>query len=713
MDLEWKLSAVETARQDAERRHASELAAAGAHLVSLQATHDAEVAEHAAARAALEQRLTDAAVAHQLAEDRATAAIAAASAREAELVERVTRASDAQLALERNLAGARMESARGRYRLLYIASAYRRRASEQKTRLEAQLTTERADADRALRARDEEIRDLQLERETLGRTLDTTEERLRHLQSTVAEERQAHERAWLASETELQRVSDEYGEIRQSFDRLQSAFQTLERVAGDHAAERVRLEAVVADRDNQLSAQAERHRAAEQDAQDGLAQLQERLRQALDAGASESARLRQEIDARNRDLDTARIHAEAVREVADQVPELHARLEQSQNETRRQFERAPYALCRCSPSGAITDANHSFVTLLGCRRADELRNRDFAAVVRDRAGDVGWLLERARMTRRTETVETRWETRDGRSLVVRLQALATTTGSVEIVAEDVTAVRELEERLRQAQRMEAVGRLAAEAADTCDALLGDVARGVHEWLVTIGRDEALRRHAERLLADVTRAGGLLRQLEMYGNEQKRALEPVSAQRVLRDLAPVLKRLVGDRIEVVLPKSAGSFDVAVDAERLERVLINVAGYARERMPSGGQVRIDLATTAVGRRFVARYPNVRPGDHVLITVTELPAAGECRGEPARGAGSSEKPGVDLGVLVDLIATCGGHLWMEAQPAGNMVAKIHLPKRPAASATDPARRDGRSGGERRVSRWFRSSSAANIPA
>ena len=141
----------------------------------------------------------------------------------------------------------------------------------------------------------------------------------------------------------------------------------------------------------------------------------------------------------------------------------------------------------------------------------------------------------------------------------------------------------------------------------------------------VGSDDALRRHAERLLTDVTRAASFLRQLGTYGNEQVRALEPVSAQRVLRDLAPVLKRLVGDQIELVLPKSAGSFNVDVDAERLERVFINVAGYARERMPSGGQVRIDLATTAVGRRFVARYSNVRPGDHVLVTVTELPAVG----------------------------------------------------------------------------------------
>jgi hypothetical protein len=124
-----------------------------------------------------------------------------------------------------------------------------------------------------------------------------------------------------------------------------------------------------------------------------------------------------------------------------------------------------------------------------------------------------------------------------------------------------------------------------------------------------------------------------------------------------------------------------------------------------MGSGGQVRIDLATTAVGRRFAASYPNVRPGDHVLITVTELPAVGEFCGDSERSAGSSDKPGVDLGVLVDLIASCGGHLWLEAQPAGNMVVKIHLPKPAAAHATD-----GRGG---RLSRWFRSASTAGVRA
>ena len=89
---------------------------------------------------------------------------------------------------------------------------------------------------------------------------------------------------------------------------------------------------------------------------------------------------------------------------------------------------------------------------------------NFVSAALDSAGDLGWLLERAQTTRKTETVETHWKTWDGRRLVVRLQALATTAGSIDIVVEDITDVRALEERLRQAQRMEAVGRLASEVA---------------------------------------------------------------------------------------------------------------------------------------------------------------------------------------------------------------------------------------------------------
>jgi hypothetical protein len=689
--LEQRFAAAEAALEAADRRHTTDVARAEARLADVQARYDAAVEEHTLDRGALERQLIEAVVAHRQAGDRADAALAAAAAREAELAGRLAQESDARAALECTLAATRTEASRRGHRLLQLVSAHRRRARGQRAAYETQIAAVGAELQRE---RDENI--------ALRDALRATQDQLHQLQQTTDHERQAHEQDRLTSASELQRVSEEYAQLRDSFDRLQAAFGTLEGIAGEHAAERARLETVVAARDSELNAQAQRHRAAEQAAQDAFAQTEERLRQTLAASAADVARLQREGDALRSELAATRKRADVLRGEAERVPDLQAQLETSQKERRREFERALYGLCRCTPDGVITDANHAFIAMIGRRRVDDVRNTEFAAAVLDCAGDLGWLLEQARSVRRTEPVETPWKTRDGRDLVVRLQASANAAGSVDVAVEDITRVRALEERLRQAHRIEAVGRLASEVASTCDALLRDVARGVQEWMAASESADA-RRHGEPLLSDITRTASYLRQLGVYGGQQVRAVAPVSVQRVLADLSPVLKRVVGDQITLVLSKSTSSFDVDVEAERLERVLVNVASYARQRMRAGGQMRIDLAATALGRRFVSRHPHVRPGHHVLITVTELPQPGELRDTVPGESRSLDRPGLELGGLVDLVGTCGGHLWLEAQPAGNLVVKIHLPRRGVVDTADPgdpapSERRGR------LARWFR---------
>jgi hypothetical protein len=112
-------------------------------------------------------------------------------------------------------------------------------------------------------------------------------------------------------------------------------------------------------------------------------------------------------------------------------------------------------------------------------------------------------------------------------------------------------------------------------------------------------------------------------------------------------------------------------------------VNLASYGRERMPSGGRLRIDLGTIVVDRHFAAKHPNVRLGLHALITVTGIGTA--VRTDTGRRAHTeisqpghtrAARIGVDVGTLHGLVSECGGHLWMKVQPAGEMVAKIRLP-------------------------------------
>jgi hypothetical protein len=190
---------------------------------------------------------------------------------------------------------------------------------------------------------------------------------------------------------------------------------------------------------------------------------------------------------------------------------------------------------------------------------------------------------------------------------------------------------------------------------------------------------------------------------------------VSLQRLLRDLEPVLKRVLGAEILLVLPKTWDRFEVDVDAERVERILVNVANSARERMPHGGRVKIHLATTRVEQEFLARHAKVRPGAHVLLTITEtagatwhalpVPITQAARGDVSKSA--LDKPGMDPGPLAALIADLEGHLWMAAEPAGNMTVQIHLPKRVHAEMAEPAGAGSWSNRGRQLTKWFRHSS------
>jgi PAS domain-containing protein len=459
----------------------------------------------------------------------------------------------------------------------------------------------------------------------------------------------------------------------------------------------------------------ERHAGQLAELRGRLANLQALHDATVTARGHDIAQLQQERDGLRRQLNVMRTHTAAIRNEADRVAGLQLQLAESQKEIRRQFERAPYGLFECTREGAITRVNNVLARLLGYRASLDAPREDFVTAVFECAGDLQWLLERAEPAGHVQSVETTLKTRDRRRLFVRLHAL--TTGKAILVAvEDLTKLSTLEQRVREAHRLEAVGRVASEVAVTCDTLLRDVTRGGQQWLAGFESDTSLRQQGELLLGDVTRAAGLLRQFADYGHTQITNVEPVSMPRVLQDMKLVLERVLGGDIELTLPKTTrafGAFDVDVEASRVERILVNVANYARERMPQGGHVRIQLATTIVDQRFLASHPKVRPGAHVVITISEVQGATRPTlpiqwptADPHGRATLSpmEKPGMDLGPLMALIGDLGGHLWMSVEPAGNVTLQIHLPKRTQDEVMEPAARGALTARRRQLAKWFR---------
>ena len=698
--LEEALAAAEAARQHADEQRTSQVRAAAAQLAVHRKEAEAQMAQVAAdAAAALQTAERHAAAERQAAAEQA---VQCQAAFETELSQEIAR----RQAVEAKFAEARAASEQAQVRFLDEIAGMRQRSREHETRLEARAAEERAEWERTRVEAQERIRHLQMEGDLARQALVGTEERIQQLESAHKDEQANLERARMAIESDLARQREEYTTLHQILDQTRAiAQETLERLSQDRATERARLEALVAERDTQLREQAARKLASDEAAATTVADLEHRLHVTLAARDRDSraiAQLHEQLEAVGEGLEATRRQREVLRAEADRVPQLQKQIDGIRAENRRQFDRTPVSMCRCSRDGAITQVSHALASLLGYARPEEVQKLDFAGTVFESGDELQWIVDRCLRSRSTESVETTWRKKDGSRIVVRVKAVATTADSIDLVAEEITRVRVLEEKLRNSQRMEAVGRYGSEVAVTCHTLLRHVKQEGQQWLARMESDTA-RYQGELLLDDVTRAAGFLGQLAAYGNEQKNVPDLVDVNKVLRDMGPVLKRVAGDNIELVLPKASTPLNLDVEAGRVERMLVNVAAYGRERMPLGGRLMIEVASVVVDRTFVAKYPNVRPGAHVLLTVNEVrgaerPDFSAAVRTQAPGASAtafaSDNPGVDLGALQALVSDCGGHLWMMAEPPGDMVLKIHLPRRvldrpdPRAPAKPPGR-------------------------
>ena len=139
-------------------------------------------------------------------------------------------------------------------------------------------------------------------------------------------------------------------------------------------------------------------------------------------------------------------------------------------------------MCCCGRDGVITQVNHALATLLGYDTPEELQKVDFAATVFESGDELQWIVDRCLASRSTESVETTWRRKDGTRIIVRVLAVATTADSIDLAVQDMTTLRELEEKLRNSQRMEAVARYASEVAVNCDNLLRHVKEEGEQWL---------------------------------------------------------------------------------------------------------------------------------------------------------------------------------------------------------------------------------------
>jgi PAS domain S-box-containing protein len=259
-------------------------------------------------------------------------------------------------------------------------------------------------------------------------------------------------------------------------------------------------------------------------------------------------------------------------------------------------------------------------------------------------------------------------------------AMPTSTG-VTISFRDVTEVRLLSEQLAQSQRLEAVGQLTGGIAHDFNNLLTVVLGGADALTADATLTEDSREMAELIGSAAERGAELTHRLLAFARKQPLEPQSIDLSERLKQLEPLLRRTLGENIDIVV-KPDGRAPAEVDPGQFENALLNMAINARDAMPQGGTLTIEVGTTTLDEAYVAAHADVAAGTYVVVTVTDS-GTGIDPDNVGRlfdpffttkltGQGS----GLGLAMVWGFIKQTGGHITVYSEPNYGTSFKMYLP-------------------------------------
>ena len=277
------------------------------------------------------------------------------------------------------------------------------------------------------------------------------------------------------------------------------------------------------------------------------------------------------------------------------------------------------------------------------------------------------------------------EWKDG-SYACHVEPLRDASGKLQgaiCMALDVTDRKKLEEQFRQAQKMEAVGRLAGGIAHDFNNLLM-VIQGYADLLADrLPAGDPLRRNAEQIQTSAQRAASLTQQLLAFSRKQILAPKVLNVQTVVADMEKMLRRLIGEDIELQTSSAPDLWLVKADRSQIEQVVMNLAVNARDAMPRGGRLMIETANIEFDSTLAHPPAVLEPGKYVMLAVTDNGSGMDATTqahifEPffttkEKGKGT----GLGLATVYGVVKQSGGYVWVYSEPGHGTTFKVYLPR------------------------------------
>jgi signal transduction histidine kinase len=286
---------------------------------------------------------------------------------------------------------------------------------------------------------------------------------------------------------------------------------------------------------------------------------------------------------------------------------------------------------------------------------------------------------------RVSTLETVFNSRTSGERRVQISAELIQLNGIPCVlaiTNDVTEAKRMEEQFRQAQKMEAVGRLAGGMAHDFNNMLG-VIIGYSDLLTERSSLKDAMRDASQVKKAAERAAALTRQLLAFSRQQVLLPRVLNLNDVVKDISQMLLRVIAEDISLAFVPASSLGAVKADLGQIEQVLMNLVMNARDAMPQGGKIVIETANVELDETYSQIHQEVRPGPYVLLSVSDTGFGMDAKTiskvfEPffttkAPGEGT----GLGLSMVYGVIRQSGGYIWVYSEPGQGATFKIYLPR------------------------------------